>query len=724
MKKLILLTTFIITTLCFSQNTVREEADEAFNSTLYTEAIYLYERLYYKDNTKDKGEIAYKIAEAHRFGNSYTQARKWYQESMYHKYTNPELDYNYGLTLLRDGDYKKATELFKKYQQANPSNTKVEQLIRNAEYGANNPYKDKKSVFKIANQRGVNTPNSDYSATVITSKEAIISSARSEKIDATTTQGFSDLYTAKYDSINHTLSLVTSLPKGLNSDYNDGNFVTSADGKKAYFTQCNGLDGKESKCDIMVADNINGIWKTPKKIGIANLKAHAGHPALTQDDKYMFFSSDADGTLGGKDIWYIQQLSESTWSTPVNVGNMLNTIGDEMFPAIQGDSILYFASDALLGYGGLDLYYSKITKTNSGGWEFSAPKNLGYPFNTSFDDFGISVIKGNKMKGFFASNRKDGSVGDDDIYSFEKMPEAILAKGIVKDEKTNLPITGAIVTLKLNGKEIDKLTTKDGKYEFANLKDGQNYEIIVEKPFYQGGNAAAKIPFSTDALGFEAEPTSLQKEYKNDVMIKPLSFLAIVKVVDKNTNAPLPNAKVYAKGTETQTTTTNPQGTCQLANEIKPDITYEVFAEVDGYFTDSRTLSTNAATISYNLEIPLLQITKEEIKLNNIYYDYNKATLRKESMIELDKLVDLLVKNPKVAIQLNSHSDARGNDAYNLKLSQSRAKSVVDYLISKGIEAQRLTPKGWGETDPEVIDAKTEDEHQKNRRTTFNVTNQ
>jgi peptidoglycan-associated lipoprotein len=332
-----------------------------------------------------------------------------------------------------------------------------------------------------------------------------------------------------------------------------------------------------------------------------------GHPALSPDELTLYFVAEMEGGAGGKDIWKSTRSSKSQqWTKAVNLGSPVNTIGDEMYPYVRVDGILYFSSNAQLGLGGLDIF--RLDKDESGR---PLIVNLKPPINSSSDDFGI-VYDGKEEAGYFSSTRPGGK-GNDDIYSFELPSLVFTLRGIVKNEINDQPIPEATTKLEgSDGSSIETLSGKDGSFRFS-LKPETDYVLTTSKPKFLKGTASE-------------------------------------------------STKGLTKST---------------------DLVVEIY----------------------------MSPIDEVIEVQNIFYDLNRADLRPESMVALDKLIEVLNLNANITIELSSHTDFRNTDAYNMELSQRRAQSVVDYLISKGIAPERLIAKGYGESQPRKISKKLGDKY-------------
>ena len=382
----------------------------------------------------------------------------------------------------------------------------------------------------------------------------------------------------------------------LNTEWDEGIVSFSPDGSTMYLTRSVRTPDRNTGVDIYTSTRSDAKWSAPVKFEITNDTISSyGHPAVSPSGNYLYFTSDMPGQ-GGKDIWRIN-LRERAGSLE-NLGEAINTPGDEVFPYMLTDSIMYFSSDGHPGLGGLDLF--KATLTPSGGW---LVENLGSPMNSEGDDFGITFATPGREAGYFSSNRGDGR-GYDHLYSFELPDLKILISGWVLD-KDEEPVPNAVIRIVGNdGSNQKAVARNDGSFSFP-LQRGVSYVMLAGAKGYLN----AKQEFTSDDAEEDAE---------------------------------------------------------------------------------------------YGIDFILASVTKPNI-VDNIFYDFDKATLRPESREALDGVVQMLRDNPNITIEMASHTDRKGSDEYNIALSERRAKSVVDYLISAGIPAERLQYQGYGESRPMTI---------------------
>lgn len=628
MKKFTLLFLAVIFASALFAQTPLQLADTAFfkNKDYYT-STKLYNKALKKATPDQTKYIYYQIGECYRLGNNYEDAKKTYETALNSGYDQPIINLHLGEVLLLSGDYTSAKTYLEKYLLAVPNDNIAKMRIEACEL--NTKGQTVKPRHEIKNETGLNSKYSDYGIAYFSSK-VIFASTRMEgsgKYDPTTAQGFSDLFESTYDATKAAWSKPEKIKGSVNTGYNEGTFSFDAVNKIAYYSQCNGASGKQKQCNIMTAkyNDANNTWSESTIFPFNSQDFRTQQQSITADGNTLYFSSDMPGGQGGADIYKIKKVN-GVWGQPENLGTTINTVGNEMFPFISGDTLLVFASDGLPGFGGLDIFTSALKNG-----AFAKPVNMLKPFNSTSDDFNM-VFKDSKDHGYFCSNRPGGQ-GDDDIYSYDLIPVVLCASGTIRDKATNKPLDNATALIKGNDGSVDSVyTDSKGKYEYCKLKQNVKYSIKAEK---------------------------------------------------------------------------------------------------DGYLNDSKTLTVGPELYSKNfnidngtdLDFALIKMTKEEIKIDNIYYDYDKADLRPESKLELDKLVNILKETPEIKLQISSHTDERGAKDYNIDLSQRRAQSVVDYLIANGINKDRLIAKGYGFSLPIVKNAKTEEEHQMNRRTTFKILN-
>jgi len=603
-----------------------QKADSAFKFKDYHNSILLYQKALKK--SKETAYINFKIGESYRNENNFTEAKKWYDKSASAGYKEPILNLRTGEVLILSGDYNTAKTYIEKYITAVPTDPIAKIRLESCNLGIKGL--NEKPLLQVHNLNELNTVYSDYGVGYLNNKVIFASTRTSTgielKIDPNTSQGFSDMYESVYEADKSKYTSPKKLEGSINTTFNEGAFSFDSQNKYGYYSQCNGAEGKLNQCNIMYAryNETSNTWESSKLISFNSQTFRIQQPSVSTDGNTMYFSSDMPGGYGGADLYKITKISDTLWSQPENLGSEINTIGNEGFPFISGDTLLVFASDGLPGLGGLDIFTSSIKDG-----KYAKPVNMLNPINSSADDFNL-IFKISKDEGLFSSNRI-GGVGDDDIYSYDLVPVILTVIGNVKDIKSKKNLENAIIYFKGNDGSLDSVATNsDGNYVYDKLKSNVIYNIKATRPGYLNDSKNISIG---------------EEKYS--------------KVFD--------------------------------------------------------------ASMGLDVNFELIKISKEEVKINNILYDYDKWFLREESKKELNHLIHVLKETPNVKVQLSSHTDERGAVKYNEELSQKRAQSVVDYLISSGIDSSRLIAKGYGFSNPLIKNAKTEEEHQMNRRTTFKI---
>ncbi len=599
----------------------------------------------------------YLIAESYRLSNRSREAIPFYQKALQAGLTDPDARFHYGYALKAAGQYDEAREQFAQFaQNTNAKKNLQDRALREIEtLKITDRIGQKKMEAKLENLP-INTPGSEFSSAIL-GDELLVSASKKEKVYKNNGQPMLGLYKIK---IGEAPSESGGSPTLFSSnifaeDANESSPTFTPDGKTMVFARGNSGKRKGTmNVDLYMSRLVNGQWSEPRYLPVNDSLAWDGSPAFSRDGKTLYFASDRAGGAGGADIYRTNMDASGRFSKPVNMGKDINTAGDDMFPYVAADGKLYFASDGHPGLGKLDLFVA----TRSQG--VISVDNLGVPFNTPQDDFGLVFHEGTD-NGFFTSNREGGK-GDDDIYYFsaptEDQPDTtviaqndptringqlkvvryFLAGEVLSNSPKANPIDSATVRILADSADVElgRLVTGDrGKFGDYKLEEGKEYVLLVERKGY----ISRRTPFSMDGRSI------------------PPIFL----------------------------------------NKVVTDTTYRVTVRLDS-----------------------LELNKTFV-LDNIYYDLNKYNIRPDAAQELDKLVEILRDNPSMKIELSSHTDARATDAYNMTLSQQRAESAVNYIVSKGIDADRLTARGYGERQLIVQNARTEEEHQRNRRTEFTI---
>jgi peptidoglycan-associated lipoprotein len=577
-------------------------AQAAFEAGEYFSAIDLYKDAYNKVNKDQKTAIFFKIGECYRILGDARSAVLWYKKAVREEYQDPIIFLRYGQMLLENEQYEEAGEEFKKYVELVPDDPRGGIGIESCEAAI--VWNENPTGYIVENMRIFNSRQRDFSPAYINEAytEVLFTSTREESMGnethGATGQNFADMFASSMDRKGK-----WSVPvpvESLNTEFEEGTPCISPDFTELYFTRCKKGKNQQLGCQIYKTTVTGGEWSEPvMEFEALGDSITTAHPAISPDGKTLYFVSDMPGGLGENDIWKVTSDGGS-WGDPVNMGEEINTPGNELYPYVHADGTLYFSSDSRVGLGGLDIY--KAVEDETGAWKL---ENMRPPINSPEDDFGI-VFEGEVEKGFFSSSRKGH--GNDEIFSFVLPPLEFDVNGVVKDERTDQILPGSVVrSVGSDGITVESTTGDEGSFRFM-LKPGTDYVFIASQPGYLNG----KVRESTRGLD---------------------------------------QSKVF-------------------------DVTI------------------------------YLASTRRVIELPNIFYDFARWDLRPESMVSLDNLVETLNDNPNVTIELMSHTDSRGTPADNQELSQKGAQSVVDYLISKGIAADRLQARGYGESKPKVVDEK------------------
>ncbi|KMM33687.1 membrane protein [Parabacteroides goldsteinii] len=603
---------FLTALLLFSCKSAKlSDAEEKQRIGEYFEAAAIYRKVYTKTSPQKRdlrGYIAYRMAECNRLINNTPRATSAYMNALRYDYPDSIVSLRLGQMYQKSGKYMDAIRHYNDFLLLNPESQLALNGIKGSELASQ--WKQNPSRYIVKRMEKFNSRRGEFSPMLYGEKydQLYFTSSRTPKgankdkdetISAITGQRNNDFFLVKQDEQGNWLAPV-ELEDEVNTEFDEGTPSFSKDGNTMYYTYCAQDPEGPRTSEIYVSTRSSAKWGKGTRASIVKDSVTAlGHPAVSPDGKYLYYVSDAVGGFGGKDI-FRSRLVGNDFGPMENLGPDINTPGDEMFPYVRDSVTLYFASNGHPGMGGLDLF--KATQDSTGKWHV---ENLKAPINSMGDDFGIT-FEGDKEKGFFSSNRNDAR-GYDHLYSFELPVITIFIEGIVSDVDEN-PIEDA--TVRIVG------------------KDGLNEKVLAKK-----------------------------------------------------------------------------DGTYRV--ELERDIRYVMMASARGYLNQNFELKTGPEekNETYIVDFYLSPISKPVV-IENIFYDFDKATLRPESQKALDEMIKMLNDNPNVTIELGAHTDRKGSDQYNERLAQRRAQSVVDYLIAGGIEKERLEAKGYGESVPKVINKK------------------
>lgn len=609
-------------------------------------------------------QTTFLIAESYRLSNRFKEAIPYYKKALDAGVTNPEAQFQYAYALKTAGQYQEAANQFSLFAKApnSPKNLQ-ERALREIEILK---ITDKLRIEKMPDVKlknlPFNTTGSEFSPYPL-GNELVFSSSKKQKIYKNNGQSMLGLYKIALakdagDSQGTTELFSKDI---LDPEANEGSPAFSPDGKTLIFARGNtGKKKGTADVDLYLSRNVNGQWTPPAILPINDSLAWDGSPSFSRDGKTLYFASNRAGGAGGIDLYRTNIDASGRFSKPVNMGRDINTAGDDMFPYVAEGGKLYFASDGHPGLGKLDLF----SATRSQG--VITIENLGLPFNSPQDDFGLVFFK-DKDQGFFASNREGGK-GDDDIYYFytPKAPDTTIAQ---KDP-------------------MDPLNPNNPNYIEGKLK---SVRYFLAGDVYDNSNNSSPIDSATVHILPDTSDTQIAQLKTN--------------AAGKFGTQPVEEGRSYVLLVERKGFISKREPFSMNGRSIPPIFLTKVLTDT---------------TFQVSIKLDRLELNKTFV-LDNIYYDLNKYNIRPDAAIELDKLVQILKDNPTMKIELSSHTDARATDAYNMTLSQNRAESAVNYLNLKGIDADRMTARGYGERQLIIPNAKTEEEHQRNRRTEFTI---
>lgn len=580
------------------------KADKKYELGEYFTAGNLYRNIYPSIPTKDRdvrAEVAFKMGNAYRNINENRRAETAYRNAIRYRFKD-DIVYFYAAEVARkNGKHKDAISFYETFLSKNPNHREANNGLASSKLVLSewkNP-----SRYVVKKEDHFNSRFSDFSPAFANNRGDLLffNSTRKlnnkNKISRITGQNNNNIFSVR-KNIQGKWEEPQLLDGDINSEFDEGTCSFSFDGQELFFTRSKIEKGKTLGTAIFVSKRSGGSWTTPQQIILLNDSSlNIAHPAISPNGEYLYFVSDMKGGFGGKDIWKVARTTDG-WGRPENLGEQINTGGNEMFPSFRRDGTLYFSSDGHPGFGGLDIF--KAEQIDANNWTIS---NMMSPINSEADDFGITFLD-KQEKGFFSSNRSDRRFFDN-IWSFELPQLSFKIEGTVADANGD-PLSDASIRIVGNNGSIEK--------------------ILVRR-----------------------------------------------------------------------------NGT--FSHNISANTRYVLLASSRGFLNSSENVSTEKlnSNKTFNLTFQLASVTKP-VQMNNIFFRFGSAELTPESSAALDDMVKLLNDNPTVALEIAAHTDMIGTDLANMQLSTQRAQAVVNYLLSKGIDKNRLTPKGYGKTSPVTVD--------------------
>lgn len=683
------------------------------NRFAYSRAIQHYEK--YAKSHPESREVVEKIADCYMMMNDPIKAEPWYKFAVESGSENA-YRYKYATTLLQNHKVAAADAQLAQYLQVSPDD-----FLAKVRKSSCDHYEDflRDSLRYGIQNVSINRDGADFGAVSVGSK-VYLASDRGDDNWIFTWLGhhFLDLYEAPAEGQSD-IGTPKRMKGMVNSKYHEAILTFSPSADTIYFTRNNFYNGKAGRdqhgtmlLKTYFAKTDGKKWSAVKELNFNDKEYSAGHPTLLDGGNRMIFVSDMPGTTGGTDLYMVER-NGAEWGSPVNLGTKINSLGNEMFPWVDGNGNLFFASNGHEGMGGLDIYFCARK-----GDDWAAPKNLGYPINSPRDDFSLTLLE-NGVSGFLSSNREGGK-GNDDIYGFTATRTIMVD---VVDAETNKKIPDAVGWIKSGLPKVPYgVTESDGHMHFyADPKENlvvefrkQGYDPVLEMISLEEGSVFEDI-FKTVKLKPGGEKLVECEEWvildgkilTNGYDLPPD---AQVTVKEKASGAPISQNLTF-----NYTLSKGKDYVIEIEAANMDPITYEISTKTSNSFD------------TINVEIPLIPTAKEVGKVFYIiYYNYDKHDIRIDASEELDRVIRFMQKYPQVKVELSSHTDSRGTSEYNIDLSKNRAENASRYMVERGIAQNRISFIWHGE---EQLTNRcgngekcSEAEHQKNRRTEFKLT--
>jgi outer membrane protein OmpA-like peptidoglycan-associated protein/tetratricopeptide (TPR) repeat protein len=628
LKSLLFIT--LMSSLCLTaQNSDTKKADKQFSRFEFIKAAESYNKLI--ENEKGDAYVYSQLAESYYNIFNTVDAERWYAKAL-ESPQNPEMIYKYAEMLKANGKYDASNQQMERFASLRPSDNRATAFKKNPDYLPKILKKGK--TFNVQNA-DFNSEQSDFGGMINDGKLYIVSGRNdNRKTYGWNDQPFLDIYTLSQNSDSTYQAAILANDK-INTKYHEGLVSFAPDGKTMYFSRESYFEKdfqkdslsktRFSQLYLFKATKLGDDWDTVESLKLNSENYSVKNPSVSFDGTTLYFASNMPGGFGDFDIYKTTINEDGTLGEPQNMGQKINTEGQEMFPYISSTGTLYFSSNGHLGLGGLDVFYTREVDG-----KLAPIRNVGIAINSNGDDFSF-IIDENNNNGFVSSNREGGQ-GSDDIYIFKKLRPLcdVLISATVLDDETRSPISAASVSLydAEGNKIVTKSTNVEGVVEFiVECEEDSELEVIME--------------------GFDSK-------------------------------------KIAVKGSDDEEN-----------------------------------------NVQISLDPIEVLIVADRIELDPIYFEYDKSNVTTQAAFELDKLVQIMNKYPELIINATSHTDYIGSSPYNLKLSDRRAKTTVQYVISKGIKEARISGIGKGENEPKVDCGSncTDEQRQLNRRSEFFIVN-
>ncbi len=659
-RLILILIAFLIFEGCSFGKKIKD-GETAFERKQYSVAIGMLQDEYTNaENERMRARTAYLLGMSYSYLEENSLSVEWLGKAVDNNYGNEAL-LNLAQSYKKEGKYQASIDIYNLLKNSSNNKRQIEREIYVIREVAKWANESEEGVkVELMND---NSGFSEYSPVLLDKNFLVFTSDRGESTGGENYKWSGNKHSDLFVMLKNG-SDIKRFDAGINSDANEGAACFTEDGLEIIFTRCEERNGDDGYCKLMYSERFSGVWSEPIVVPIQKEGINYGQPTFIENDSVLVFSAKMEDGTGGHDLYYSQRILNEDgsfyWGDAYLFPPTINSQGNEMFPSGDGDT-LYFSSDYFAGLGGLDIFKTWIQPNG----EWAPPQNLKKPINSSFDDFGYiidyeSKLRGDEIQKGFFTSSRAG-YGKEDLYKYER-----------------------------------------NRVVGAPPEDDPEEEETVDVEIYLAGKTK-------------------EIEYK-----------------DSND----PNSGIIGKGNLDECYITISDGqdseniysddNGQFIVQLKKGKDYSIKASKVGYLNAFEKVSTKNLNVekgklstTINIELVLNRIfANVEIRLENIYYNFNKSDIRSDAEPTLDSLSQLLIQNPQINIQLSSHTDCRGDDEYNLILSQKRAESAVAYMSRKGVSKSRMTAKGYGVTALSIncnCDDCTEEEHQVNRRTTFKI---
>ena len=711
--KIVLPIYVILVLYCFpnglmAQVSIENRANQYYENLAYSKAVEIYEQLH-KDDLKNPLYIE-RLAYSYLKMLNYPKALFYYAQLVKQKQHKPSDLYDYA-QLLRSANKTEEYKIYlEKYHFEAPNDKRAKAELENSQLLS----------YLGSNKRNITLKNLSGNTRFIDMcpafyKDRIVYSSAKDSFAIIkgnyewNNQPFLDLYISQ-PSPTPDLTHDAKFSKALNTRVHEGPVSFTKDYNTIYFTRNSFIHRKIDKANhgtnnlkIFIATDNGKKWGNIQEFPFNSNNYSVGHPALSPDNKTLYFISDMPGGFGETDL-YKSTWNGSQWNKPINLGESINSAGKEMFPYVDKDGILYFSTNGRDGLGGLDVF---AAKEQSDGTYFIT--NMGAPINSAFDDFGF-VIRRDSLTGFLTSNRTGGK-GDDDNYSFTVNKIELTTTAV--DDQNKKPLSKTKISL-LNADGVTletKITDQSGKVNFL-IDPKKECYLQAENKSYN--LIKIKLQDQSSAFNFKKD---------ENIALKLKAPYLNISLTDKATGAIIPDGVLNVlEGDFDKTELENTNGRIRM--KLKDDTNYTLNATALNYFENTVNYSSKGNKPGdFDLIIELEKFDPSKAFL--IYYDLNKSYIRPNDAANLNKLIKFLLKNQALKIKIASHTDSRASAFYNQLLSQERSKSVIKYLTKRGIGSNRVQVKDYGKTKlvNKCIDGVKcpEEQHQANRRTVIEI---